>query len=163
MDTKNSKEQFIDTVIDQLKTTVDGSTEKASGLTTVLGQYSEALKDYIESKRKYVDLIDKYQTKAPEFSITASMPGVQAALPAFTNDEMVQDSTEMQEIGNLVRELREQLDILEYQITHELGLLVQGVQTIGGLKDQASAYLDQYIDAVSGAYDAGFLASDALL
>lgn len=157
---KNSQVQFIDSVTKELDSMASSGIERSGNLNTVLSQYVSALKDYVQAKRQYIDYLDKYQTKAPEHAVTASMPGIQAALPSFSQDEMVGDTSEMQELGELVKELREQLDMLEHQITAEMGLLFQTIQQMGGLKDQAISYLDQYIEAISGVYDAGFMVAD---
>ncbi len=153
--------QFIDTILGDVDKGITGVTGLVSDISSVAASYSSALRDYLQAKRKYVDFLDKYQSGGPEEAIMTSIPGLQGGgLSSFTNDEMTGDSDEMKEIGELVVELNEQLDILESNLVEYLRKLVAESKNLTSLKNRSSQYLDQLINNIGGVYDVGHLSID---
>ena len=153
--------QFIDTILGDVDKGITGVTELVSEISSVAASYSSALRDYLQAKRKYVDFLDKYQGPGVEDAIMTSIPGLQGSgLSSYSNDEMAGDSSEMREIGELVVELNEQLDILENNLVEHLRKLVTESKNLTSLKNRSSQYLDQVITNIGGVYDIGGLALD---
>lgn len=137
--------EFIDSIVGNLEATSEAALNDIQDLSTLFNQYKSTTKDYVEAKRKYIEYVQKYQCNDTELPSIASMPGLVGYLPRYTNEEMVTDSQDMIDLGNLVRELRSQIELIEASLEKILGGLVDNVHESSSLAGEASAYLDQLL------------------
>ena len=136
---------FIDSVVQNLDGTCEDAEKGIENLGILFNQYKSTVKDYVAAKGQYIDYIQKYQ-RDNEYAVSTSMPGITNSLPRYTQEEMVTESEEMIQLGDLVKELRNQIEMIESSLEKILGRLVNNVHESSSLAGQASAYFDSLID-----------------
>ena len=150
--TRERSKSFIDQAKMKTEKTSQETASAIKMLSEVYSQYATVVVDLLETKSKYISIVEKYLDANPVASVGHYFPGIQQSNSQFSNTEMEVDSTEMNRMAELVRDLEYQKDSLEDQLERIFKKTVGNIHEIEALSMQTSTYLDNLIEDVGEVY-----------
>jgi len=150
--TRERSKKFIDQVVQKTQKTAQSTSGNLQNLAEIFSQYAEVVTDLLEAKAQYVSIVEKYLQDNPTSSAGSYFPGLLQVAAQFSQTEMQVDSTQMDQMAGLVKDLEFQREGLEDQLERMFKSSISNIKSLEALSAQASSYLDQLIEEVGEIY-----------
>jgi len=146
MNTDDIVRQTLAAVDDKYKTT---STHTAS-LQEFTKVYKETVVDLISAKQRYLQLVGKYSFADQHSARSLTMTGIAAMTPTYIDPNMASDTQEVQELGSVIIELEEQVNLAYARIRKLLELIVVSSSDLVDSYLAADKLMSEHIELSSG-------------
>lgn len=147
--------QFVDFQLKAIKSSDSQFKNTCNQLNVIAQAYTDTCGSYNKARIKYLQLIDKYEN-ANSLSVAPvkSFPGIYSK-PSMTNDQMVEDSEEMKNLANLIREQAQKVTVIESELRSLAKSIYMQTERLVAANNNLSNYLDEMITGIDSAYDIG--------
>ena len=150
--TRERSKKFIDQAKSKVSRVIQETEAGIKSLAEIYSQYSVVIQDLLEAKSKYVSIVEKYLEENPSSAGGDFFSGIQAKDDGFSKQEMTNDTDEMNQLAELVKDLEMQKDSMEDQLERNFKKSVENIHQGESLTSQASYYLDSLIEDIGEIY-----------
>ncbi len=143
---KQRAKEFISQTTQRTDRLSQETNSTLQSLTELFSQFTSVVKDLLQAKSKYISIVEKYVNENPQSTGLGNyFPGLthkNAIKASIPQEEMQVDSSEMENLAELVEDLGTQKEALQDQIERTFKKAVNDIHQIESLSTQSSQYLD---------------------